>query len=48
MRRLSERKDEVGVKEKNGKDSGMEYGRPTVCRRNMDVEEGGHSTTGIV
>jgi len=26
----------------------MEYGRPTVCRRNMDVEEGGHSTTGIV
>jgi len=38
--------DDVGVKEKNSKDSDVEYG--IVCRRNVDVEECGHSTTGIV
>ena len=45
-RRITARKDEVRVKEKNNKDSDLEYG--IVCRRNMDVEESGHSTTGIV
>jgi len=42
-RRITEKKDEV--KEKNSKDSDLEY---VVYRRNMDVEESGHSTTGIV
>ena len=34
------------VKEKNSKDSGMEYG--IECHRNMDVEESGQSKSGIV
>jgi len=46
MRRITDRKDEVRVKEKNSKDSDLEYG--IVCRRNMDVEESEHSKAGIV
>jgi len=32
---------QVKVKEKNSEDSDLEHG--IVCRRNMDVEEGGHN-----
>jgi len=31
--RITQRKDEVGVKEENNEDFDIEYG--TVCRRNM-------------
>jgi len=48
MRRITERKDEVGVKEKNSKDSDLEYGRPIVRHKNVDIEESGHLTNGIV
>jgi len=39
-------KMKLRVKEKNSKDSGMEYG--IECHRNMDVEESGQSKSGIV
>jgi len=38
-------KDEIGVKEKNSKDSDLEYG--IVCCRNVDVEEGGYSMIAV-
>ena len=37
MRRITDRKDEVRVKEKNSKDSDLEY--DIVCRRNMTWRE---------
>jgi len=46
MRWITERKDEIRVKEKNSKDSDLEYG--IVCHRHMDVKESGHSKTGII
>jgi len=39
-------KVKIELKKKNSKDSALKYG--IICRRNTDVEEGGHSTTGII
>jgi len=43
MRRITERKEEVRVKEKNTKNSDLKPGN--VCRKNINVEESGNSTT---
>jgi len=39
-------KMKLELKKKTSKDFDLEHG--VVCRRNMEVEESGHSTTGII
>ena len=43
---ITQRKDEVGIKEEDNKDLDMEYDK--ICCRNMDIEEGGYTATGSI